>query len=161
MKESISLSQQGLSQLILESQNCLDKMEKSQTELMATLQDLSPFFNLKLSSFVGGNEFEAFWESWKAQLKNFFFYLQEAQLAYQDLSEQIKELLLGRNAQDPLFQEISRQGALLTKDLQARQNLAKCLIECEQVLDRIVQLKKMTPQQKQRIEDLVFRLQLF
>ena len=158
--ENSFLTQQGLAQLLQETTHCLEKMDEGQAQLMSTLVYLSPFFNLKTAVFTFGADFEASWKIWKNELKNFLFHLEEAQAAYQELSGQMQNILTGRSAQDPLFQELARQGNLLTKDLQKRQELAKHLIDLGQVLDRVMQQEKMTPQQKQKIEDLVFRLQL-
>lgn len=153
-------SQQSLSQLIQEITNCLEKMHQSQQHWTEALIHLSPFFNLKQSTFNFGESFQPSWKSWKKESQIFLGKLQQAQEAYQDLSAQMQHVLTGRSAQDPLFQEIARQGNLLTKDLQKRQDLARHLMDLDQVLDRIVQQAKITPQQKQKIEDLVFRLQL-
>lgn len=153
-------NQQGLSQLIQEITDCLERMDQNQGKWTEALIHLSPFFNLKQTILNFGENFQAPWQSWKNGLKIFLENLKQGQAAYQDLSEQMQHVLTGRSTQDPLFQEIARQGNLLTKDLQKRQDLARHLTELDQVMDRVVQQSKITPQQKQKIEDLVFRLQL-
>lgn len=153
-------SQQELSLLLNEISLCLDKMDRSQGQLLAALEEISPYFNLKNPNLSLNAGFEAPWKLWKQQCRLYFQSLRQSEEAYQDLSKQMQNLLSGRNTQDPLFQEIARQGNGLSKDLQKRQELAAYFAELEQVLDRIRQQEKITSPQKQKIEDLVFRLQL-
>ena len=153
-------SQQELSLLLNEISHCIHKMDQSHQHLVAALGEISPYFNLKNPNLSLNADFEAPWKLWKQQCQLYFQSLRQSEEAYQDLSNQMQNLLSGRNSQDPLFQEIARQGNALSKDLQKRQDLAVYFSELEQVLDRIRQQEKITSPQKQKIEDLVFRLQL-
>ncbi len=158
--ENESLTQQGFQELLKEINYCLDCLDQSQKDLIDALVKISPAFNLKNNSFFLEPGFETAWNAWKLGFEKYLNFLHQAELAYQDLSQQMQSVLVGRNTQDPLYQEIARQGGLLLKDLQKRQDLMKQWLELDPVLSRIVQQGKMTPQQKQKIEDLVFRLQL-
>lgn len=156
--EASSLSRQGLSQLLNETNDCIQRMDQSQSKLMSALVEMSPQFNLNQSKFIPNTNWEISWKLWKQELEVFFQALAQAQEAYQDLSSQLHALLAGRTPQDPLYQGLASQGAALLKDLQRRQEFALLIEDLSKVLNTLAQQGNITSTIKQKIEDLVFRL---
>lgn len=155
-----TISKQGLFLLIQEIQMSLEKLDQSQKEIVNAFQKLSPHLNLKLPSLFENSASQMAWKELKQAIQLYFSFIQRGVAAYQDLSTQMQSVLTGRSSQDPLFQEIARQGNSLSQDLQKRQTFAHYVLELQGVLDRLAQYKKVSPGQKQQIEDCVFRLQL-
>ncbi len=158
--EASSPTRQGLLQLLNEINDCLVRMDESQKNLLSALAEMSPYINLNSSKLNLDPHWHASWKLWKQELGVFFQALRHAQEAYQDLSSQMQSLLADRTTQDPLLQGLANQGAALLKDLQKRQSLAQYIEELFQVLDKSIQQDKISSTQKQKIEDLVFRLHL-
>jgi len=153
-------SQQGLRLLLEEMTYCLGRMDQHQQAATLFLGKLSSAFNLKNQQASFTPDSTAALEGLRTSFQDYMLALLQAEAAYQDLSGQMKDLLAGRSAPDPLFQEIARQGSLLLKDLQKRQEWARCFAELSQVIDKAWQQERLGAPLKQKIEDLVFRLQL-
>jgi hypothetical protein len=154
------VSQQSITTLLNEIHEALADSDTFYLQVMARLKDLDPFLNLKLQTALHTEPGKKALVNFKEPLKNYFIHLERQRAAYQDLSVDLQTVLSGRGAEDPLFQEIERQGALLAEEINVRQEAGKILHELVSLIDRIALAQKASPNLQKKVEDIVFRLQM-
>lgn len=146
--------------LIDEIHQTLESSNQVYSELVQQLKDLDPYLNFSLGSSLHQEEGKKTLRVFKEDLEAYLLEVERLVAAYQDLSEDLQPILADRSLQDPLVQELAREGDLLQQAIQVRQEIGKVLLELSLIFDQLVVQQKANPAQVKKVEDLVFRLQV-
>ena len=159
MEERIP-SKSVLITLIDEIHQTLENSNDFYLRLIQQLKSLDLFLNFLAGPSLHTEEGKRTLKVFKEILENYLSEVERLVFAYQDLSIDLQSLSTDRSLQDPLIQELAREGDLLNQTIQVRQEIAKVFLELSEVFDQIVIQQKVNPTQAKKVEDLVFRLQL-
>ncbi len=146
--------------LLNEVNRALEESNEIYLELIDHLKSLDPYLNFSLGPNLHSELAKKVLNVFKEGLKAYLSEVEHLVLAYQDLAAELQSALTDRTAQDPLVQQLERQGNLLIQTIQARQESAKVFIDLGTLFDQISVQQKLNPAQAKKIEDLVFRLQV-
>lgn len=151
---------QILTALFNEVRQSLEETNEIFLELIDQLKSLDPYLNFSSGPTLHSELAKKVLNVFKEDLKAYLSEVEHLILAYQDLAIELKSLLIDRTSQDPLFQQLEREGNLLIQTIQARQESAKVFMDLGVLFDQISVQQKLNPAQAKKIEDLVFRLQV-
>lgn len=151
---------QILTTLLQDVHQSLEETNEIYIELIDHLKNLDPYLNFSSGPTLHSELAKKILNVFKEDLKAYLSEVEHLILAYQDLAVELKSVLTDKTPQDPLVQQLEREGNLLIQTIQARQESAKVFIDLEVLFDQISVQQKLNPAQAKKIEDLVFRLQL-
>ena len=152
--------EQILTTLLNEVNQTLEETNQIYLELIDHLKSFDPYLNFSSGPNLHSESAKKILNVFKEDLKAYFSEVEHLVIAYQDLAAELQTVLGDRAAQDPLVQQLERQGNLLIQTIQARQDSAKVFIDLATLFDQVSVQQKLNPAQAKKIEDLVFRLQV-
>ncbi len=158
--EAAIITRQSLEVLLEEIDQYLENLDILYKDMVDCLNNLNPHLNFKKEITLGSEAGKISLEALTTATQKFKQRVELLFLAGEDLANDLQSLLIGRHAQDLLYQEVARQAGFLAQEIDQRQQIAKIFLELQSLLEKAATQDSLNPQQQKKIEDAVFQLSL-